>query len=288
MRARTVVMFSVANLSDDEVHELYERGGRPELAQRKPGFARFEIVEFWDQPRELEAFRHELGAAGLTWMERVEHSYTDDELRSFPLLSLRLDAAERDSGGPAYGTEYDLSCACVKCGAGAVQTSALRFPETELPRRGEIFQTGSFEYLVSERLKESLLDAGVRGVELRQAQAALGDGPLPWFQVIPEHEMPPLHEATRGISRELCDVCGRSGFFRGTSEETQLAYPRVAGRSLNADFAQTYERWGYGFLLDPLSASRLPTPRLLVSPRVLDVFRTNRVRGLDLQPVRFV
>jgi hypothetical protein len=146
------------------------------------------------------------------------------------------------------------------------------------------------EYLVSERIRRDLIAAGARGAgaELRQALGALDDKPLAWFQILPDNEMPPMDRATRGIVRDPCSSCKRSGFFDSTKEPIALAYPREVLAGLDGDFARTYELFGNGFLRQPLSESRIPTPLVLVSPLVMDVLRSAGVKGLDFQPVHAV
>jgi len=288
VRSKTVIGFNVRDLPYEAVKDLFRRAGRPDLVTAGEDTEGFYMADFWDDPSELGTFRSELKGAGLSWFERIEHIYSDDELTGFPLLSVIVTTAERGDGGAAYGTEYDLSQACTACGAGAVQISPLRLAKSEAPRRGDIFQTHSYEVLVSQRLTDRLLAENVTGIEFRQAIAAVIDEPLPWFQLIPDRQLPPMHDSTKGIVRDApCQVCGRGGYFY-ESYPTEIIYEWEKSYDPVPDFARTCELFGIGKLRQPLSETRFSHPRILVSPRVFKTLRSASTRGVLFDPVRFI
>jgi hypothetical protein len=69
--------------------------------------------------------------------------------------------------GEECGTKYDESTACPKCGAGGIQKSTLTLDFRRLPKRADIAATIANERVVSQRLAQLMVDAGVSGFELR-------------------------------------------------------------------------------------------------------------------------
>src|SRR5947208_8488104 len=107
------------------------------LERRAPKASWFEPLTERGRPQvfcrvnmDAAAYRelHELFAErSIDWFERVEHHYTDAELRSAPLLVIGADLAPINTGS-ASEPSYDLSRACPRCGTGAIQSSPLNLP----------------------------------------------------------------------------------------------------------------------------------------------------------------
>lgn len=260
-----------------------------------------------EDPR-LAGLRSGLEELGIRWSERIEHTYSDTELRRFPYLFLMIEREALEHHSPFYGTEYDMSAACSRCGTGAVQTSPLRIPLTGLPKKGLLCKGPSWEVLVGESLAEALGSAALRGVELRQARFYRNDQPLPWWQLISRFEMPRMHGSTLGITTSEtdhvtetgmviraippCRECRKNGRFGSRKEPLEVVYSR---RDLNIDIAalpdiaHTWECFG-GSRLDPEDPKLnvVAKPNLLVSPRVFDVFRRLKAKQTTFAPVRFL
>jgi hypothetical protein len=115
---------------------------------------------------------------------RVERQYTHEELAEAKLLKLVV-AATFEPAGEECGTKYDESTACPKCGAGAAQVSDLRLDLRKVPNGKEIATTIANEIIVSQRLAERMIDAGLTGFELRPVRhkARYEDDPLDLRQV---------------------------------------------------------------------------------------------------------
>lgn len=251
-----------------------------------------------DDPQ-LDNLRQALRAARVKWSERCEHVYADSELRAAPLLLFSVSTGHRDLGWRPREA-FDWSTGCPRCGAGARQVTPLRITpgghwHRGLPRKGLICQTLDQEYLVTGPLYEALANAGLVGLELLQVRSSK-DQPLPWWQIVPRHEMPPMAPETRGIvpgrdadgrPQQGCVQCGRDNHFATLKEPMQIAYRRSQfGTAPLPDVTQTYECFGLsGLEEERYLAAR---PHVLVSPRVLDIFRKLKVRAGHFVPVRII
>jgi hypothetical protein len=281
LRATTYLF---VNESDREVEVLELLAGA--------GFAVAEVDDTFHRisaasdSEELALLRERLRAAGISFLERREHVYSDDELRRYPLLSLFITSAEAGMGGPTHGTEFDLSDACPECGTGARQKGALALRKSELPTDAALFQTLDGEVLVSPSLANALKGAGLAGLELRQAVGHRDGGTLDFFQLIPVSEMPPWHSSSIGYERERpCPSCDRDGFFDDPNVPFEIVYGKNALEAA-ADISWTYERLGNSGIREDFSASHFAAPRPLVSPRFVDVLRNEGVRNCAFLPVR--
>ena len=239
----------------------------------------------------LPKLRHVLASEGIKWSEREEHVYTDAELRSFPLLELSVDRKPLDAGGPEYGTTYDLSQACRRCGTGAIQTSPLMLPLSGLPKKGLLCAAGDGEILVAEPLMAALEEAGVTGLELRQVRLHGNNETLPWWQMISSYEMPRASPETTGWEHDVkplpCSYCRRDGYFH-SDEPCVIVYDQTdVDLKALPDVTHTWESFGKsGIDKEQPQFSRYGEHLLLVKSKVFDIFRRLKVRHACFTPVR--
>ena len=88
--------------------------------------------------------------------------------------------------GESCGTQYDYSDACSHCGLPRRQVSNLFVDLRKAPKRVDVAQTlAGEEWIVSQRLAESLKSAGLTGFELRPVHhnARHEDDPIDWSKV---------------------------------------------------------------------------------------------------------
>jgi len=111
------------------------------------------------------------------WISR--RRYAKEEIAAAACFSLTVSAVF-EPAGEECGTKYDESTACPKCGAGATQVSDLRLDLRKVPKGKDIARTIADEIIVSQRLAEKMLDAGLTGFELRPVRhkARYEDDPL--------------------------------------------------------------------------------------------------------------
>jgi hypothetical protein len=69
---------------------------------------------FDSEDSRLAALRRVLEREGVKWSERRELVYTDDELRTYSLLEIVVASKPLEGSGPVFGTQYDLSQACLR------------------------------------------------------------------------------------------------------------------------------------------------------------------------------
>lgn len=238
----------------------------------------------------LAALRELLTKEGIEWSEREEHLYTDPELRSFPLLEFSMELVPLDPPG-LHGTTFDLSEACPKCGTGAKQTSPLVLPRSSLHKRKGLVSYGTdSEILVATSLKKALQEAEVTGIELRQVVAKDSDETLPWWQVICEHTMPKASPQTIGWERSEslppCPTCQQDGYYH-TQGPYMIFYRREdVDLARIPDVAQTWESFGKsGIDKQQPQFSRFGDRRMLIKPKVFDIFRRLKVKRTRFTPV---
>jgi len=301
MRKRCYVSFGVPREARDRYYRLLESIGcldgwheaHPDFPRSNPWFGyTFDVGDpcFQDLLRLLHSTK-------LDWSERHEHLYTNAELRRFPLLILRIVRKSIDGGGPEHNTEYDVSAACPRCGTGAVQTSPLMVPLSELPKGGSVCRTHRGHVLVASELAEALRHAAVSGIELRQARLYQNNEPLDWWQIISTYTMPRMSPKTMGIVRDTdpgwgCPVCGRDCYGETMDPPTEIIYDRCqADPAALPDVVQTWECFGRSMLHDDPQRHLIrgfAQPMILVKPKVLDILRERKVTSVCFSPVRIV
>ena len=308
MRKRFFVDFHVDRSEGDRFKEYMK-----ELA----------LIEFWNDPHNeralpwmshtldgddptLNKLRALLKQEGIEWSEREEHIYTDDELRSFPLLTIGVDRKPIQGGGPEYGTTYDLTRGCLHCGTGAIQTSPLMIVLSGLPKKGLLCATCLDEILVAERLALALKEAEITGLELRHAHFYRNDEPLPWWQMISDYCMPKMSPATRGIvlsetdhverpdfiipAEPPCHKCKRDGRFGTPDEPEQIVYSLTdVDPDSIPDVVHTWDCTGKSMKYPPKGQfPRYRQPMILVKPKILDIFRRLKVKHVTFGPIRIM
>jgi hypothetical protein len=267
------------------IQNLFIALGRADLAD-EPETSGYRRLDFGSREEVQHCLatveKHGFGSLNLSIY--TERHYTLEELRAASFLTLRLNRAGRGDGGPTYGTEYDLSTGCSRCGAGAVQTSPLVLRRSDVPAKQGMFYTGNDEYLVSDLVGAALEQAEVTGLELRPAVSTSGSK-LPWLQLVAPYRMPPMAPSTRGLVRDLvCLQCTRSNHYGTPYEPLDGHYTDVDPEGL-PDVVHTWECYGVSVLREPFKDSRIANPLLLIRPRVYDVLREYKVKQLVCHPI---
>ena len=239
----------------------------------------------------LPRLREALEAAAIRWSERREHIYTTSELRSGPLLWLIVRRAPRDTGGPVDRSQYDFSNACPDCGTSAVQIAPLLVKRSGLSKRAPICETTDGEILAGPKLMQRLRTEHVSGIDLRRVLSRKDQTPLDWWQIISNHELPPMDPATRGLVRgdpAPCPRCNRDGHFHSAHEPVEIVYTSRIDPASLPDVVHTWECFGKSRSAkpgEPFEYSHFAAPLLLVKPKVFDVFKEQKVRGVEFVPV---
>jgi len=241
---------------------------------------------------EFEYLKSELSARGITFHERTERVYDQEELRRFPLLLLRVGRS-LDVDAKECGTAYDLSFACPACGTGAMQTSPYCLPAQGVANDMGFVKGPKGELFVGNSLRQVLDDLKIANVELRGVRYRDSNAPSALWQVICTFVMPPMSEATSGVIRDArmppCPSCMRDGHYFSDEVPVDVVYSRESVRKLRVpDWSVTWERFG--------RSNKTPTagrtvgyayPFHLISSRLFDVFTGLRVMNLEYIPVKF-
>lgn len=299
MNKRFFIQFNEGRKQYAQVRRLLESAAITQgLAEKEDVLCGLFQYTFDENDVRLERLRGILIQNEIRWYERIEHVYTDSELRSFPLLALGVD---RDPIGlhrsPWYGTTYDLANACPQCGTGAVQTSPLMLPLKGLPKRGVICLGTCFEVLVGPALRQALAGANVTGVELRQTLSYRNAQPLQWWQMIQQYTLPEVSRKSKNFGREplpghSCSFCQRDMHCTLNNEPLDWVYDHQdVDINTLPDVVQTWECFGRSVIRDDPEqdlVSGFAQPAILVKPKVFDIFRKLKVKHADFAPVRIV
>ena len=115
----------------------------------------------------------------------IRRRYSRDELKAASLFHLTIGAVF-EPAGEECGTKYDESVSCPRCGSGAEQVSELYLDLRKLPNNRDIARTIADEWVVSQRLAEHMIDAGLSGFELNpiKHKARYIDDPVD-FRLVP-------------------------------------------------------------------------------------------------------
>jgi hypothetical protein len=265
MKQRVTVVFNPPRDQWAAAQRLFIALGESELSgapQRKFGYT----LKFAD-PSGYEAFVKAAESVGFPQSSYITREARPSEPRDLeaPLLWLKATGKPQGLGGPTYGTTYDLSRGCPRCGTGSPQISPLFVRPSHAPRRSNVWSTLDGEILLDAEISGAL--DGATGAELRQALSGVDATPLPWFQLLPIHELPRMASTTVGIYQSdrsrtaACPHCHRDGYF--TRREYTIRYE--LNLSSVPDVSSTYEHFGRSVLAEPFAkshfAQRLPIVR---------------------------
>jgi len=204
-------------------------------------------------------------------------------MKRFARLVIRNEA--KIFGGPSTGTTYDLTRACKRCGTGAEQVGPLFLSKAQAPKR-DLFSILTHELLVSPSLEDALRRAGVES--FGEVLEAGSHRKIPFSQLMPQGTLPPFSQGTTGFTRyRPCPVCNRDGHFDDPETPVIIKYSCLREEMLSSDVLATFERFGLSALRDPFADSVFASPLYLAGERVLDVLESERVKGIDFEPVTF-
>jgi hypothetical protein len=191
--------------------------------------------------------------------------------------------------GQMYGTKYDMTDACANCAAGARQTSALYIDgdadSLVKVRKHRAIGSWDGEILVDGGMAKKLKDAGVTGISFGEVRARLKNkkwSAVAREQILIAHTMPPRRfEPTTSEDKYLCKVCRRG--VGSTPMESYRSEDLVGMQ----DFNLTWEWRGQFWPKPPKKHhyAKWPSPSVLVTPKVMNIFREAGVKTFNWRPV---
>jgi len=230
--------------------------------------------------------------------ELAQSGISHNEYRNWVFEDGELDEAEFFDMSPAgywgypqpednyLNESYDMSTACPACGRGYVQTKPYLIKGRPRFGRNDILAINwTYEFLVAERLRKLLLDAGLDGADFWELTDIKTKTPVPgYYQLLVRNELPPMSPSTRFRKVRLSgDVepcqCGRLGkALERESEFGPVALIKYRRSSLKAakDFNKTKEWLSEGFD---------STQRKIVSAGVRKLFLANEIKSVRFEPV---
>ena len=282
MRDRFVVIFEPLS-QDPRVKELLQ-GLREQGVRVSSG-----NVLTLESELELQMFRRETKRLGLNSdhaIIRRERVYAPEDRAAAELLLLTVRRAPKGMGGPTYGTRFDMSPACPRCGTGARQVSPLVLRPSDMNPSRHLMETLDREILVSPAVREVIVSTPLTGVEMRQCVSVRGEHPLPWFQLITEFELPPADPASEIDRDRQCPACGRDGFFAGLGRPFELVYAAASiSMASIPDFSHTFERFGNSVIRAPFAESHFAQPHAVVTQAAYQALSSLRIREVEFVPI---
>lgn len=291
MKTRVSISFGAENLPGEADAILIPTGCGPDVAKVLAGSI-YNIREVSVYIRLDETDERVPKVFGLLKQYGVEFKsftfieYSDEDLQNARLLWMSPAANVDVFAGFQYGTEYDLTNACANCKTGGKQTSVLYVDNDDIAtiRKHRAVQTYSDEILVDAGMRKKLVDARCTGISFGSVRARHNNGK--WTevardQILIEHVMPPMRgELPIEGDKYLCKICHRGG---------RMAWPDKFYREEDlvgmCDFNLTWEWFGIFGPADDKHRERRSSPRVLVTPKVMNIFREAGVKTLDWRPV---
>jgi len=215
--------------------------------------------------------------------------FTPEELQTAPLLRMVDNANEFVSAGPKYGTKYDTSNACPTCGTGIKRASALYVSGEHRARirKHRAIGTWGAGPLLDGGIEKNLRDCGISGVAFGEVYARLKskkDDLVARQELIATHTLPPVsHNCMLNRAGE-CPTCHRGGVNGFSGQPFRLLYRRRDLIDIQ-DVNLTWEWFGPFDYNGDLKKSRFSTPAILVTPKVMNIFREAGVTTFDWIPI---
>jgi hypothetical protein len=212
--------------------------------------------------------------------------YLEEELQNATLLRMQSDGSYARSYAAALGTKYDLKHACSHCGTGAKQSWYLRVKRKNLKEihQHPAIMTFDAQILVGVTMRKRLVDAGITGISFAEVQSRDDVGfwkNIDREQILIEHVMPPMRgEPTADDEQRLCKVCRRGG--RVSFPDKPYAKEDLVGMK---DFNLTWEWFGSYSFDGNVRTADFSQPRILVTPKVMNIFRNAEVKSFKWSPV---
>jgi hypothetical protein len=302
LKTKVLVFFNARDRPWPVVRRILVAGGLMGDAKKGPSASPTYRAWFSDGSKELQAFRDAIADEGLTRSERREYVFTKAELDAAQLLSLTVNRAPLLGGGVEDGTQYDFSTGCNHCGTGSVQTSPLLVQKSAVRQTTGIRNTVFGDVVMSTRLADALVAAGVQGIRLGEVHSGRTGEALALRQLYATAELPPWSRHTKGgeVGDKQCRVCRRDGYFDSMKNPLLVAY-ETSEVELEAfpDLMRTWEHFDYswtteerlrevGYPPDKALCVRLASPGLICKQELRALFARYRVPGLRFKPVAFV
>lgn len=229
------------------------------------------FYEFFDIMKELSLDKQ------ITY--NFEFEFTDKEKRESPLffMATYFDFYAEDIKHPSeYGTKYEKTFVCPKCGAVKFDQVSPLFWDTGQMKERLLLEIpanrhyGGYSFIITEHLADILQQKNCSGYSLEKVYHVENSAPPhQCYQLFVNHVLPPLSGKTPVLEgSDDCEECGKYG-----KTKFPLHYDRSSLDNLK-DFNRAYEERTYSAF----------QPRILVSPKVKDLFDSLKIKPV-YQPI---
>lgn len=271
--------------------EAFEAAWNTRFASR----IEYGVVTLYRDDPEYEHMRQFFAAFAqehmMTWFERLEIEYSEQELESFELLTLHI-IGTAGQGNNTFTNVYEIDQVCKICGRveyNQVRNLTLDLLAVEVdPYEVGYFQhdfceTDFHETVVSEKVKILLEEHSVPGTALRVVEHISPDVPIfkPYYQLLVEPQIGPLVEPSRVQRLDRCEACKQHkqvllDAWPGT-KESEFYFPKstYSGEWI----MKTMDRFG-----------RLPnfSSKLIISQQLYRLLKDHHVTGFWVQPAHLI
>jgi hypothetical protein len=222
-------------------------------------------------------------------------------------FTIRFDFGEEFDAGVDYGTRYNFSVACPRCGTAAVQMENLKVKSRELSDRFCMAMSWFGHFIVREDLFENLVGVGL---DARDALAVniLGKSEFSWFQVLPRFSLPKMHVSSSGFQRSnhqfgiSCPICDRDGYFNIGHVKEQFVFSRrtvadylkeVSNNHIikECDYPEVFFTWecfGKTIPGNVIPPKVLAYPKIVFKEKLMRVLKDRYQEVIDENPVLWV
>jgi hypothetical protein len=289
VREKAEEILGLVGCTQDEVHAVGGEGFLLfDLTTNESHPALFVDVTFNEGDERIQKLCELLAKHGIKADVETTRSieYSEEDLQTSRLLQMSAGSDYLQSITSELGTKYDLKHACPHCGTGAKQIWYERVKRKDLPllRKHRAIMSRDDHILVDATVRKMLINAGITGISFAEVHARdeVGDwNPIDRYQILIESTLPPMRgELTADDEKDLCKLCRRGGhpYF---SDERYHQEDLVGMK----DFNLTWEWFGsYSFDGNARHAD-FSHPRVLVTPKVMNLFREARVKTFKWTPV---
>lgn len=294
MKTKIWISFRAENLPDEAATILDPTGCGPDVATvdiyTAFGPRKVEVdVKLDETDKRVAKVLELLQQHGVEVESHLYDEYSEEDRQQARLLLVWPASFDDDvTISPAVGTKYDLTNACPNCGTGAKQKSPGYMFDSCMKklRKHRAVLASSYSLIVDGGMRKKLVDAGATGMSFGDVRMRLDNNK--WSevardQVFATHTLPPMHGVPKDEEQpNLCKVCRRGG--RLTPPSAHYREEDLVGMQ---DFNLSWE-WVGEFWPEDKSKNRpalRPRPRLLVTPKVMNIFVKAGVKAFDWTPV---
>ncbi len=238
------------------------------------GFSDKLYIEIYEDTEGFRILMEEINKHNLFYTFAEGREYTKEEIKAAEFFAVEIIYPWESDGINAeeFGTQYERECN--QCQCGKKQISELRIDKRKAKKYDII--TIEPEIIVTERLRNLILEHNLTGCEFGPVADYKGRDELVLYQLKPTHIFPKMSSTIRVevVENVRCKECHRNGMIL----RSEAIYERESLKDA-CDFNLSYEYFGIN-----LYCKRL----LIVSSKVYNLFQKNKIKRCGFEPVSII